>query len=48
MRTPGAWPSSGMPPSSVNPEPDPWPASPAGVAGIDEIDGTAWLPLAVS
>ena len=35
MRTPGAW------PSSVNPEPDPWPASSPGMAGIEEIDGTA-------
>jgi hypothetical protein len=48
MRTPGAWPNSVMPPSSVNPEPDPWPASSPGMAGIERIGGPVWLPLAVS
>jgi hypothetical protein len=37
-----------MRPGSVNPEPDPGPASSPGMAGIEEIDGMAWLPLAVS
>ena len=37
-----------MPPSSVNPGPDTWQASLPGMAGVEEIDGTAWLPLAVS